>query len=309
MTSPLALEARALTKSFRTRGSGSVRAVDGVDLAVRQGEVVAFLGPNGAGKTTTLDMVLGLTRPDSGSVRLFGVAPDEAVAAGRIAAVLQNGGLLGDFTVGETVEIIAATHRDPAPVDEVMRRAGIAELAGRRVSKCSGGEQQRLKFALALLPDPDLIVLDEPTAGMDVESRRAFWAAMREDAGAGRTVLFATHYLEEADAFADRIVMIAGGRVVADGSTAAIRAQASGRTVSAVVDPASVGWIRDTAPGVRAVTVRGDRVEIATDDSDATARFLFAHSDAHDVEIVAHDLEDAFVALTSSATTEKETVR
>jgi ABC-2 type transport system ATP-binding protein len=309
MTSPLALEARALTKSFRTRGSGHVRAVDGVDLAIRQGEVVAFLGPNGAGKTTTLDMVLGLTRPDSGSVRLFGVSPDEAVAAGRISAVLQSGGLLADFTVRETVDIVAATQRDPAPVADVMRRAGITDLAARKVSKCSGGEQQRLKFALALLSDPDLIVLDEPTAGMDVESRRAFWAAMRDDAGAGRTVLFATHYLEEADDFADRIVMIAGGRVVADGSTAAIRAQASGRTVSAVVDPASVAWIRGTAPGVQEVTVRGDRIQIATDDSDATARFLFAHTDAHDLEIVAHDLEDAFVALTSSVTTEKETVR
>ncbi|MGZ8177653.1 ABC transporter ATP-binding protein [Williamsia sp. SKLECPSW1] len=309
MTTPLALEARALTKSFHTRGSGTVRAVDGVDLAIRQGEVVAFLGPNGAGKTTTLDMALGLTRPDSGAVRLFGMAPDEAVAAGRIAAVLQSGGLLGDFTVAETVDIIAATHRVTAPVDEVMRRAGITALADRKVSKCSGGEQQRLKFALALLPDPDLIVLDEPTAGMDVESRRAFWAAMRDDAGAGRTVLFATHYLEEADDFADRIVMIAGGRVVADGSTADIRAQASGRTVSAVVDPAAIAWIRATAPGVRDLTVRGDRIEIATDDSDATARFLFAHSDAHDVEIVAHDLEDAFVALTSTVATEKETVR
>ncbi|GAA2060623.1 ABC transporter ATP-binding protein [Williamsia deligens] len=303
MTIPFALEARALTRSFSTRGSGSVRAVDGVDLAIRQGEVVAFLGPNGAGKTTTLDMALGLTRPDSGSVRLFGMSPDEAVAAGRISAVLQSGGLLPDFTVGETVAIIAATHRGSTSVDEVMARAGITEIAGRKVSKCSGGEQQRLKFALALLPDPDLIVLDEPTAGMDVESRRAFWAAMRDDAGAGRTVLFATHYLEEADAFADRIVMIAGGRVVADGTTAQIRAQASGRTVSAVVDPASVDWIRQNAPGVTAVTVRGGRVELATDDSDATARFLFAHSDARDVEIVAHDLEDAFVALTSTAST------
>ncbi len=309
MTSPLALEARALSKSFSTRGSGSVRAVDGVDLAIRQGEVVAFLGRNGAGKTTTLDMALGLTTPDSGSVRLFGLSPDEAVAAGRISAVLQTGGLLPDFTVGETVAIIAATHQGSTPVDEVMARAGITDIAGRKVSKCSGGEQQRLKFALALLPDPDLIVLDEPTAGMDVESRRAFWAAMRDDAGAGRTVLFATHYLEEADAFADRIVMIADGRVVADGTTAQIRAQASGRTVSAVVDPASVDWIRQNAPGVTAAAMRGGRVELATDDSDATARFLFAHSDARDVEIVAHDLEDAFVALTSTSTAAKETAR
>lgn len=308
MTPQRALEAHALTATFRTRRSGVVRAVDGIDLSIRQGEVVAFLGPNGAGKTTTLDMVLGLTRPDTGSVRLFGVSPDEAVAAGRVAAVLQTGGLLDDFTVAETIAIVAATHRHPAPVEEVMRRAGVTAIADRKVSRCSGGEQQRVKFALALLPDPDLIVLDEPTAGMDVESRRAFWAAMREDAGAGRTVLFATHYLEEADAFADRIVMISGGRIVADGTTADIRASAAGRTVTAVLDVDAISGVRAGAPGVRAITTRGNRVEITTDDSDSTARFLLTETDAHDVEIVAHDLEDAFLALTSPAAPITETV-
>lgn len=300
MNIPLALHAEGLTKSFSDRRGGIVRAVDGVDLAIRQGEVVAFLGPNGAGKTTTLDMILGLSTPDSGRVELFGRSPADAVAAGRISAVTQTGGLLDDFTVGETVAIVASTYGGSVDPTEVMARADIAGIAGRKISKCSGGERQRVKFALALLGDPDLIVLDEPTAGMDVESRRGFWAAMRDDAGNGRTIVFATHYLEEADDFADRIVMIAGGRVVADGSTAQIRARASGRVVSAAADPDRIDWIIANAPDVTATEVRGGRVYLTTEDSDTVARFLFQYDAAHDLEIVAHNLEDAFVALTSS---------
>ena len=153
----------------------------------------------------------------------------------HVSAVLQTGGLLRDLTVRETVRMIASTYAAHAPVDEVIDRAGLTALADRRVSKCSGGEQQRLRFALALLPDPRLLVLDEPTAGMDVTARRDFWDTMHADASAGRTVVFATHYLEEADAFADRIVLVAGGRIVADGTTAEIRSRASGRTVSATL--------------------------------------------------------------------------
>ena len=153
--------------------------------------------------------------------------------AGRISAVLQSGGLLRDLSVRETVQMVASVFEDPRPIDEVLARAGLTQLAARKVAKCSGGEQQRLRFALALLPDPDLLVLDEPTAGMDVGARRDFWDTMHADADAGRTVVFATHYLEEAETFAERIVLMARGRVVADGSTAEIRARASGRTVTA----------------------------------------------------------------------------
>src|SRR5690606_24956489 len=218
MTEP-AIALRRAVKEFRTGGS-TFRAVDGVDLSIPRGEIVALLGPNGAGKTTTLDMVLGLTNPSAGEVTVFGEAPRRAVRAGRVSAVLQTGGLLRDLSVRETVTLVASTFRDPLPVDAVMDRANIASIARRKVSKCSGGEQQRLRFALALLPDPSLLVLDEPTAGMDVTARAEFWETMREDARAGRTVVFATHYLEEADAFAQRIVMMASGRVVADGTTA-----------------------------------------------------------------------------------------
>ena len=161
--------------------------------------------------------------------------PRQAVAQGRVSAVLQTGGLLAELTVRETVQYVAAAFTRPLGVPEVLERAGLTRLAERRVSKCSGGEQQRLRFALALLPEPELLVLDEPTAGLDVSARREFWATMHAEADRGRTVVFATHYLEEADDFADRIVLMAGGRVVADGPTDQIRATATGKVVSAVV--------------------------------------------------------------------------
>jgi ABC-2 type transport system ATP-binding protein len=299
-----AIELRSLVKSFPPRRGSQdteVRAVDGIDLRIEQGEVVAFLGPNGAGKTTTLDMVLGLTEPTSGTAQVFGRRPREAVVGGHVSAVLQTGGLLRDLTVRETVRMIASTYAVHSPVDEVIARAGLGTLADRRVSKCSGGEQQRLRFALALLPDPRLLVLDEPTAGMDVTARRDFWDTMHADASTGRTVVFATHYLEEADAFADRIVLIAAGRIVADGTTAEIRSRASGRTVSATPPPGSVSEAvarLRTVDGVREVEERGSRVVVTAGDSDAVARLLLLDLGGTDLEIVTAGLEQAFMTLT-----------
>ena len=280
-----------------------MRAVDGIDLTIDRGEVVAFLGPNGAGKTTTLDMVLGLTDPTSGTVRVFGRGAREAVVAGEVSAVLQTGGLLRDLTVRETVRMIASTYAAHSPVDEVIERAGLSAIANRRVSKASGGEQQRLRFALALLPDPRLLVLDEPTAGMDVTARRDFWDTMHADANSGRTVVFATHYLEEADAFADRIVLVAGGRIVADGTTAEIKARASGRTVSATLPTAgaaeAIARLR-ACEGVRTVEERGARLVVSAVDSDAVARLLLNELGGTDLEIVTAGLEEAFMALTGA---------
>lgn len=296
-----ALELRSVRRTFRVRGGPPVTAVQDLSLAVPQGQVLAFLGPNGAGKTTTLDMVLGLTRPTAGSVRVFDGDPRDQVLAGRVSAVLQTGGLLHDLTVRETVRIIASTFERPRPVDEVMERAGITSLARRKVSKCSGGEQQRLRFALALLPDPDLLILDEPTAGMDVATRREFWETMRGDAAAGRTVIFATHYLEEADAFAERIVMVARGAVVADGSTEEVRARASGREMS--VDVPAEGaehWLRRVRalPGLLDLDVRGRRVYLRAQDTDATALRLLSDLDGRNLEVASSNLESAFLALT-----------
>ncbi|WP_221586165.1 ABC transporter ATP-binding protein [Microbacterium sp. G2-8] len=299
-TQELAVSLTRVVKEFRTGGS-SFRAVDGIDLDIARGEIVALLGPNGAGKTTLLDMVLGLTNPTDGDVAVFGRPPRQAVRDGHVSAVLQSGGLLRDLTVRETVRLIASTFPHALPADDVIERAGIAEIAHRSVSKCSGGEQQRLRFALALLSDPDLLILDEPTAGMDVTARSDFWATMREDARAGRTVVFATHYLEEADAFAQRIVMVARGRVVADGTTAEIRATVSGRRLQAFVDPArgdEVARTVATLPGVTGVSHDAGRLSIRATDSDAVARTLLTDLGAHDLEITAGSLDDAFRTIT-----------
>ncbi|WP_030482359.1 ABC transporter ATP-binding protein [Nocardioides aequoreus] len=304
-----AIRLRDVTRTFPS-ADGTVRAVDGIDLTVGGGEVVALLGPNGAGKTTTLDMVLGLVAPSSGSVMVYGAPPREAVAAGRVSAVLQTGGLLRDLRVGETVELIASMYAAPAPVAQVMARAGLEGIAGRLVSRCSGGEQQRLRFALALLPDPDLLVLDEPTAGMDVTARRDFWATMHAEAEAGRTVVFATHYLEEADAFADRIVLVAGGRVVADGPTAQIRAHATGRVVHADLDPATAAATAArlrALPGVTQVDLDGSRVSVRAADSDAVALALLTGLGGRGLEVVTGSLEDAFVHLTEQQPVLEET--
>jgi ABC-2 type transport system ATP-binding protein len=298
-----AIHLRDLVKTFRGPGGAVVRAVDGINLTIDPGEIVAFLGPNGAGKTTTLDLVLGLTEPTSGRVRVLGQAPRQAVLAGRVSAVLQTGGLLRDVTVRETLRMIASTYAAHTPLDEVIDRAGLGPIADRRVSKCSGGEQQRLRFALALLPDPDLLILDEPTAGMDVTARHEFWETMRADANAGRTVLFATHYLEEADSFADRIVLVAGGHLVADGTTAQIRSRTTGgRQLSARIPEDRRGAVRArllAAPGVIEVSQRGDRVVVAASDSDAIALLLLTELGGNALEVSAASLDRAFMALTA----------
>ncbi len=289
-----ALELSGVRKDF-----GDVHAVRGIDLRIEPGEIVAFLGPNGAGKTTTIDMMLGLSVPSAGTVSVYGRTPLDAVRLGLVSAVMQSGGLLKDLTVAETVEYTAHLFTHARPVDEVMERAGISLIADRLVAKCSGGEQQRLRFAMALLPDPDLLLLDEPTQGMDVEGRRAFWKAIRHDAQAGRTIVFATHYLDEADAYADRVVLIREGEIVADGSAAQVKALASGRAVRATLVDADEVALR-ALPGVDHVEVHASSILLHCADSDAVARYLLTETTAKDIEITARALEDAFVALTSS---------
>jgi ABC-2 type transport system ATP-binding protein len=289
---PLAVDLAGIYKHF-----GHVHAVDGVDLKIASGEIVAILGPNGAGKTSTIDIILGLSRPDSGRISVFGMHPRQAISRGLISAVMQTGGLLRDLTVAETVEYTASLFAQSQSTKEVLSRAGISQIADRRVGKCSGGEQQRLRFAMALIPDPELLVLDEPTTGMDVEGRRDFWAAIRKDAEQGRTVLFATHYLEEADAYADRIVLLRHGQIVADGTASQIKAKSAGRTVRATLDDASEAMLGDI-PGAETIEVRGETVLIHSSDSDAVARYLLTRTSARDLEITVRGIEEAFLALT-----------
>jgi ABC-2 type transport system ATP-binding protein len=280
-TSTPAIHATGLRKQFRQGHGTPVVAVDDVDLTIHPGEIVAFLGPNGAGKTTTVDMLLGLTSPDAGTVEVYGLEPGAAVRAGRVSAVMQTGGLLNDFTVEETVRAIAALHGRTDRVDTVLDRARLTGLARRRVEACSGGEQQRLKFALALLPDPDLVILDEPTAGMDVGARQEFWSAMRADAAAGRTVVFATHYLAEADEFAERTVLMNHGRIVHDAATADVRAAYGGRTVT----------FRPPTDMVTAVGIDPTWL--------ARVRTALEPLGVRDVDVSAASLEAAFLALTA----------
>ena len=297
-TAALALD--DVSRHFST-ADGLVKAVDGISLSIEPGEVVAFLGPNGAGKTTTIDMALGLSEPTAGSITVFGATPRAAVRAGRVSAVMQTGGLLRDLTVHETVTSIAALQGRLDRVDAVIDQADLGPLRRRLVAKCSGGEKQRIKFALALITEPDLLILDEPTAGMDVTARRRFWRSMHHQATDGRTILFATHYLEEAEQFAQRIVLIARGRLLADGPTHEMRSLVSSRQVSAILPDAAAALerLRDVE-GTAKIDRDGDRIVAHSSRSDDLARAMLDLG-GHDLTITDPSLEDAFVSLTSGA--------
>jgi len=295
---------------------GHVRAVDGLSLDLRPGETVAFLGPNGAGKSTALDMLLALRKPTSGQIRVFGKDPYGAVKTGRIGAMLQSGGLMPDVTVRELVGLMATTHPKPLPVTQTLKRAGVADLADRRVDRLSGGQTQRVRFALAIVGDSDLIVLDEPTTAMDVESRQMFWANMHTEVAEGHTLLFATHYLEEADQAADRILVVNKGRLLADGTPAEIKARAGAKRLSFRLDQVDETFLLGL-PALVNLEIRKDQIHLQSSDSDRT---LYALLDAgyrpREIEVSSLGLEQAFLAITAEddnrgahAAPEKETVR
>ncbi|MER7347910.1 ABC transporter ATP-binding protein [Streptomyces aurantiacus] len=300
-TAASAVSFERVTKSY-----GEVRAVDGLTLDLYPGETVALLGPNGAGKSSTLDLLLGLRRPDSGTVSVFGTSPREAITAGRVGAMLQSGGLMDEVTVRELVRLACALHPRPHRVDEVLAHAGITQLADRKVDKLSGGQQQRVRFALATAGANDLVVLDEPTTGMDVTARQAFWATMREQADQGRAVLFATHYLEEADAIADRVLVLHRGRLLADGTAAEIKAKAGARKVSFDLEELRAGdpdlerRLREL-PFLSAVGVFGHTVRLQSTDADATVHALYGLGIyPRNLEVAGLGLEQAFVAITAA---------
>ncbi|HEY5285688.1 MAG TPA: ABC transporter ATP-binding protein [Solirubrobacteraceae bacterium] len=299
----LAIEVQNLRKNY-----GSIEAVRGIDISIEAGETVALLGPNGAGKSTTIDVILGLAEPGDGTVSVLGGSPSAAVDAGWIGAMLQTGALIRDLAVGELVAMVASLYPKPLDVAETLELTGLADIAAQRTQKLSGGQTQRVRFAVALVSNPKLLVLDEPTVAMDVEGRRSFWAAMREQASHGRTILFATHYLEEADAYADRAVLMAHGLVVADGPPTEIRAMVGSRTIRATLPGADLDALAQL-PGVTAAEPRGEAVVLACTDSDAAIRALLAaHPEARDIEIAAAGLEEAFLQLTGDAGQQTEGV-
>jgi ABC-2 type transport system ATP-binding protein len=295
---------------------GEVTALDGLSLAIEPGEVVALLGPNGAGKTTAVSLLLGLLGPDGGSARLFGQDPRSPAARMRAGAMLQISKVPETLTVGEHLELFASYYPAPLPLAEAVELAGLEGLEGRPYGKLSGGQKQRLLFALAVVGDPDLLFLDEPTVGLDVVSRRALWGRIRELVQRGRTVLLTTHYLEEAESLADRIVVIDRGRVIAEGTPAEIEAKAGNRRVRCRTS-VPLGTIRGLPGVVRAERLhgdahgvadesprpsqRGDLVEILSGAAESVVRELLAR-DAHlrDLEVRGAGLEEAFLALTGN---------
>jgi ABC-2 type transport system ATP-binding protein len=286
---------------------GATVAVDELDVRIAQGEIVALLGPNGAGKSTSIDMLLGLSRPDAGSAALFGLPPSDACAAGLVGAMLQSGGVPPELSVRELVDLMRSLYPRSRPAEDLLALGRITDLADRRTNALSGGETQRVRFALALVPDPELLVLDEPTAAMDVESRQSFWAAMREWSNGGGTVLFATHYLEEADEFADRVILLRKGSVVADATPSEIKALAGGRTIRGAVDGEEPPTEAELAalPGVAHAEVRGQVITLQCRDSDVALRAVLARLPSlRDIEVSARGLEDAFLALTTDEAAE-----
>lgn len=301
MTTTTTVRTDALSLRGVTRSYGEVRALDGLDLEIRPGEIVALLGPNGAGKSTAMEMMVGLATPEQGSVRVLGTDPTTATRTGLIGTMLQAGALLPDQRVRTMLRMLHSLQAHPMPMAEVVAQADIAELMPRRISALSGGQSQRVRFAIALLGDPQVLLLDEPTVGMDIGARRAFWQQMRRVAASGRTVVFATHHLEEAEREAGRVVVMDRGRVVADGTGAEIAAVVAGR----VITLRGVAAERIAAlPGVDSAgadETDDRRVRAVCTDSDATLAALFTGplaSEVHDVLVAAPGLEEAFLRIT-----------
>lgn len=295
---PAGISLENLTKTFRTP-QGPVHAVSGVDISIAPGETVALLGPNGAGKSTTVDILLGLLRPDQGHVSLFGMSSTAAVRTGAIGAMLQTGAVIRDLKVRELITMMASLYPEPMPVEDVLATTGIKSFENQLTHKLSGGQVQRVRFAVALVSDPDLLVLDEPTVAMDVEGRHAFWETMRGFTTRGKTVVFATHYLEEADAYADRVILMAHGKIVADGPPNEIKSKVGARSIRATlpdVDPRRLTAL----PGVTNADRRGDAIVLSCGDSDGALRALLAeYAEARDIEVTGAGLEEAFMQLTA----------
>jgi ABC-2 type transport system ATP-binding protein len=281
-----------------TKKYGEVEALKGVTIRIQLGEVVAMLGPNGAGKTTSISLLLGLRKPSSGQALLFGLAPTNLLARSRVGVMLQESGVPQMLKVREIIDLFRSYYPKPLPRDRAIAMAGLEEKANALVKELSGGQRQRLYFALAVCGDPDVLFLDEPTVGMDVEGRRSFIERIAEFAHLGRTVVLTTHYLEEADQLAQRVIVIDRGVVIADAPPAEIKSRVAGKRMRFVA-PALSEKDLEGLP-VSAVTIKDHSVQLLTNKPELVLRQLFQRNvDVSDLEVSGADLEDAFIAMTS----------
>jgi ABC-2 type transport system ATP-binding protein len=284
---------------------GKLCALDNVNLDVRRGEVLALLGPNGAGKTTAISLLLGLLRADAGSATLFDAPPQSLASRRRIGAMLQTTGVPETLSVGELITLFRSyyasdANRQPRTVADTVALAGVGNLLNKRYGKLSGGQQRRVQFALAIAGKPEILFLDEPTTGLDVDARATLWKTIRQLVSEGCAIVLTTHYLEEAEALADRVSVLAHGRIVAEGSVSAIRARVSQRRIrclSMLASEAISRW-----PEVRSVTRDGERIEIVTDAAEAVVRqLLFEDTSLSELEVQRAGLAEAFVEITKEA--------
>jgi ABC-2 type transport system ATP-binding protein len=276
---------------------GDVRALRGVDFRVRAGEVVALLGPNGAGKTTAVKLLLGLLQPNSGKVRVFGGDPTNPENRMRAGAMLQVGRVPETLRVREHIDLFSSYYQKPMPLADVLAAAGLEEISNRKFGDLSGGQRQRLLFALAICGDPDLLFLDEPTVGLDVEARRMLWDEIRRLVSRGKTVLLTTHYLQEADALADRVAVINQGEIIAEGTPSEIKAQTAGKRIRCITS-LTMTALRQIS-GVTEVKEDREAVEIHTPQAESVVRELLARDAMlSGLEVTSAGLEEAFLALT-----------
>lgn len=284
---------------------GHVTALDGVDLVLRRGELLAVLGPNGAGKTTSIGLLLGLIRPDGGRAELFGMDPQQIDARRRIGVMLQTAMLPLTLRVGELLRLVSSYYPNPRSIDESAALAGIADLLRRPYGKLSGGQQRRVQFALALCGRPELVFLDEPTVGMDIDARRKLWAAMRSLVADGCSVVLTTHYLEEAEALAQRVVVMGKGRVLSEGSVDALRAHVPLTRIRCITDldvAAIASW-----PQVASAERDGTRVRISTNAAEQVLRRLLdADAALSELEVQRAGLAEAFTELTREENEQQE---
>lgn len=295
-----AIELEHVTKQYRDK-----KAVDDMTLHIEQGSIVALLGPNGAGKSTTVNMVLGLTAPTAGTVRLMGGSPRDRAVRNRIGAMLQEVSVIDSLKVEETINLFRSYYSNPLSAGELLRISGLENDRGKFSTSLSGGQKRRLGFALAMAGDPELIFLDEPTVGMDFTSRQLFWQTIRSFAGSGRTIILTTHYLEEADHIADRVVVVNQGKIVADGTLVEIKESAGNRHVSFTAGANVMTNRLLDLPGVTDVQWTGRRVKLyGRDTDDLLYALIRSDLDIQDIETHKGGLEDAFQSLVGSPETE-----